>query len=144
MIILVFLFGILFVITLQPVFIVRRLIIITFIYSFFIFNGVGSYWFRYLLLIVILRGVLVVFTYMVTLIPNERFEIYQLMLAFLLILMFIVKWDFFYGFEMSFLTLNLWNRYIGVFNLFLVRFLLVVILLVVLLRGINYGSFRVK
>lgn len=144
MLILIFLFGILFVIRLQPVFIVRRLIFITFVYSFFIFISRGTYWFGYLLLIVILRGVLVVFTYMVTLIPNESFEIYHLIIVFLLILILVVKLDFSFFFEMRFLTLNLWISYLGVFNLFLITFLLVIILLVVLLRGINLGSFRVK
>jgi len=74
---------------LQPVFIVRRLIVITLFYSFFIYKIIGSYWFRYLLLLVILRGVLVIFTYIVSLIPNESFEIYRIMFVFVFMFFFL-------------------------------------------------------
>lgn len=137
-------FGILFVIRLQPVFIIRRIIFITFIYSLYIYIELGSYWFSYLLLIVILSGVLVVFTYIITLIPNERFEITGLLFIIIFIFIYVIKYkEIFYN-DIRLERVNLWNTYLGIFNIFLVRLLLLVILIVVFLSNIHYGSFRIN
>lgn len=139
-----FLLGILFVIRLQPVFIIRMLIIITFLYSYIIYNINGTFWFRYVLLIVILRGVLVVFTYIATLVPNESFEVYNLVVLFFLMVLFIIYNMNLYEIDFRVITVNLWVSHISVVTLFLVGFLLRVILLVVSLSYINDGAFRVK
>nr|YP_010611003.1 NADH dehydrogenase subunit 6 [Lycosa grahami]WAQ70325.1 NADH dehydrogenase subunit 6 [Lycosa grahami] len=143
MMMLMFLFGVLFVISLQPVFMVSSLIIITLFYSFFIFKMIGSYWFSYLLLLVMLSGVLVVFTYMVSLIPNESFEIYGMLFMFLF-MFFFVKYYNLFEVNMGFVSMNLWESYLGMFSLFLVGFLLVIMFLVVLLSNMNFGSVRVS
>lgn len=140
----IYLFGILFVIRIQPVFIVTRLIIITFIYSFYIFKEIGRYWFRYVLLIVILRGVLVVFTYIVTLTPNERFEVYSLVIVMVILFISAISYGANYLRDSRIISLNLWINYLGTLNLFLVRFLLIIILLVVYLRNIIRGAFHVN
>lgn len=139
-----FLLGILFVIRLQPVFIIRILVIITFLYSYIIYKYCGTFWFGYMLLIVILRGVLVVFIYIVTIIPNESFEIYNLVVLFFFIVLFIVRFVNLYEVDFRIITVNLWSNYIGIMTLFLVGFLLRVILLVVSLSYINDGAFRIK
>lgn len=139
-----FLLGIMFVMRLQPVFIVRVLIVITFFYSLIIYNSMGTFWFRYILLIVMLRGVLVVFTYIVTIVPNESFEIYNLVIVFFFIILLIVECMDLFNLDFRVVTVNLWGNYIGMIVLFLVGFLLRVMLLVVSLRYINDGAFRVK
>lgn len=128
---------------LQPVFIVSSLIVITLVYSYFIFKVIGSYWFRYLLLLVIIRGVLVVFTYILRLIPNESFEVYIMVLIFFIMFFFLKYWGV-YNVNIGFVSVNLWETYLGIFSLFLIGFLLVVIFLVVILRNINIGSVRVR
>lgn len=143
LLILIFVFGFMFIMRLQPVFIVRRLIIITLFYSFFIYKVIGSYWFRYLLLLVMLRGVLVVFTYIVSLIPNENFEIYGIIFVFIFMFFFIKYYNIF-NINIGFITLDLWESYLGIFSLFLISFLLTIIFLVVLLRDINLGSIRIS
>nr|YP_010406826.1 NADH dehydrogenase subunit 6 [Pardosa pusiola]URC16627.1 NADH dehydrogenase subunit 6 [Pardosa pusiola] len=140
---LMFLFGALFVMTLQPVFMVSSLIIITLVYSYYIFKIMGSYWFSYLLLLVMLSGVLVVFTYMVSLIPNESFEIYMMVMVFFL-MFFFMKYYNMYDMNMGFISVNLWETYLGMFSLFLISFLLVVMFLVVMLSNMNMGSVRVN
>lgn len=142
--ILIFLFGVIFVIRLQPVFIIRRIIFITFIYSLCIYIELGTYWFRYLLLIVILRGVLVVFTYIITLIPNESFEIIGLLFIVIFIFINVVSFKKRFFVDIRLERINLWNRYLGIFNIFMIRLLLVVILIVVFLRNIHFGSFRIN
>lgn len=119
------------------------LIVITLVYSYVIYMVVGTYWFRYLLMIVILTGVLVVFTYIVSLIPNEKFEVYNLLILFLFILFIMIWCNYGFVFDIRLITVNLWVTYLGVFNLFLVGFLFRIILLVVLLRCIDNGSFRI-
>lgn len=140
----IFLLGVMFIIRMQPVFIVRMLILITFVYSYIIYRVLGTFWFRYVLLIVILRGVLVVFTYMVTLIPNESFEIYSLILLFIIMVIFIVEYMKLYWIDIGLISVNLWITYFGLLRIFLVGFLLVIILLVVSLRYIGDGAFRVR
>nr|YP_010460100.1 NADH dehydrogenase subunit 6 [Lycosa shansia]UUC05147.1 NADH dehydrogenase subunit 6 [Lycosa shansia] len=143
MMMLMFLFGVLFMVSLQPVLMVSMLIIITLFYSFFIFKMVGSYWFSYLLMLVMLSGVLVVFTYMISLIPNENFEFYGIMIMFMIMFLFIKEYSMF-KMNMGFVSLTLWESYLGVFSLFLISFLLIVMFLVVLLSSMNFGSIRVS
>nr|AIT76181.1 NADH dehydrogenase subunit 6 [Pirata subpiraticus] len=140
---LMFLFGTLFVMSLQPVFMVSSLIIITLVYSYFIFKMIGSYWFSYLLLLVMLSGVLVVFTYMVSLIPNESFEVYMMVVVFFFMFFFMKSYSE-YSVNMGFVSINLWESYLGMFSLFLISFLLVVMFLVVMLSNMNMGSVRVN
>lgn len=91
-----------------------------------------------------LRGVLVVFTYIVALAPNESFEVYGLIILFFIILIFIMRILVNYEIDFSIISVNLWINYLGIISLFLVGFLLGVILLVVSLRYIGDGAFRVK
>lgn len=136
--------GIFFVRRVQPIFIIRCLIIIVLCYSYVVYNVLGGYWFSYALVIVILRGVLVLFTYLVRLVPNERFENYNLLYIFT-ILTIIMRGLFFYLFnDMDYVSLNIWSSYFRIFNLFIVRFLLRIILIVVWLRYMNEGALRVS
>lgn len=132
-----------FVIRFQPLFIVRRLILIRLFYSFIIYKIVGTFWFRYILLIVILRGVLVVFTYIARLIPNESFEVYRLIIFFSIVVIILVGFDFFYFKDIRIIRINLWVTFLRILNLILISFLLVIILLVVYVRYIEEGAFRV-
>lgn len=140
---LVFLLGVFFVIRFQPLFIVRRLILIRLLYSFLIYKVIGTFWFRYILLIVMIRGVLVVFTYIVRLIPNESFEIYGLIIFFSFILIILVGLDFFFFKDIRIIRINLWMTFLSILNLILISFLLVIILLVVYITYIEEGAFRV-
>lgn len=145
MLILIILIGLLFVRSIQPIFIVRRLILIVLLYSYMIYIIMRGYWFSYALVLVILRGVLVVFTYMVRLIPNERFENYNL-LYILIIIVFMIGGYYVWIYDMKFsgISLRLWFSFVGIFNIFIVRFLLTVILIVIWLRYIGCGALRIR
>lgn len=138
------LLGLFFVRRVQPMFIIRILIIIILVYSYILYILLGGYWFSYALVIVMLRGVLVVFTYIVRLIPNERFEEYNI-LYILGITLFMVGGSYIwvYQWKYSFVSLNLWRSFFRIFNIFIVRFLLLIILLVVWLRYYSWGALRV-
>lgn len=139
------LIGLIFIRRIQPIFIVRSLILIVLLYSYIIYIIIGSYWFRYALVIVILRGVLVVFTYIVRLIPNERFENYNL-LYIIGVIMFLIGrfYVWIYDIKMGVISLNLWRRFFSFFNIFIVVVLLGIILVVVWLRYMGFGALRVE
>nr|YP_010219076.1 NADH dehydrogenase subunit 6 [Phoneutria boliviensis]UBY46229.1 NADH dehydrogenase subunit 6 [Phoneutria boliviensis] len=141
---LMFLLGVMFIMSMQPVFMVSMLIVITFVYSYMIYKVVGTFWFSYVLLMVMLSGVLVVFTYMVTLCPNESFEVYSLVVMFLFMVLFVVGIFFMYELDFSIITVNLWISYLGMMSLFLVGFLFCIMLLVVSLSYVNDGALRIK
>lgn len=101
-----------------------------------------GYWFSYALVIVILRGIIVVFTYIVRLTPNERFERYRLIILFIVIFFITIGWDYVINNSITYLCLTLWLWYVRFYNLFIVRFLLRIMLIVVWFRYINEGAVR--
>nr|YP_009058783.1 NADH dehydrogenase subunit 6 [Plexippus paykulli]AIM52649.1 NADH dehydrogenase subunit 6 [Plexippus paykulli] len=140
---LVVVLGIFFVSSVQPMFMISSLILIVLMYSYIVYIMIGGYWFSYALMMVMLSGVLVVFTYMVSLIPNESFESYNLMymMGMLLLLMggyYILMYDF----KGGMLSLSLWMTLVSVFNMFMVSFLLSIMLVVVWLSYMEYGALR--
>lgn len=144
MLIFIIILGVIFVRRIQPIFIIRRLILIALLYSYIVYIIIGGYWFRYALVMVILRGVLVVFTYIVSLIPNERFERYNLFYIVIVMLMMVGGYYMWiYRLKNSFISLNLWFTFFGIFNIFIIRFLLIIILIVVWLRYMGRGALRV-
>lgn len=104
----------------------------------------NGYWFRYVLVLVILRGVLVVFTYIVRLIPNERFERFNLLRIIVLLFMIMGRYYIWiYELKFGFISLTLWITFFGIFNIFMIGFLLIIILMVVWLRYIGRGAIRI-
>lgn len=145
LLILIVLLGMLFIMRIQPIFIVRRLILIVLIYSYLLYIIMEGYWFGYALVMVILRGVLVVFTYIVRLVPNERFESYNLVYIIGIIILLIEGfYVWIYDFKYRIITLRLWNNFFSIFNIFIISFLLIIILIVVWFRYIGYGALRIK
>lgn len=141
---LIVLLGIFFISRIQPIFMIRILILIVLAYSYLIYFVLGGYWFGYALIIVMLRGILVVFTYIVSLIPNDRFEEYNLLYIFRLIIFTIGgSYIFIYYNKFRRISLILWGSFFRNFNIFIVRFLLLIILLTVWLRYFGYGALRI-
>nr|YP_009158059.1 NADH dehydrogenase subunit 6 [Carrhotus xanthogramma]AKH36475.1 NADH dehydrogenase subunit 6 [Carrhotus xanthogramma] len=139
-----FLLGLFFVSSMQPMSMISMLILIVLFYSYIMYIVLGGYWFSYALVMVMLSGVLVVFTYMVSLIPNEKFEEYNL-LYLLIVMMFMVSgyYMWMYQWKFSFISLSLWYSFFSSMNIFMVSFLLLIMLLVVWLSYYGYGAFRV-
>lgn len=145
LLILIVVLGLIFIRRMQPIFIVRRLILIILIYSHIIYIIIGGYWFRYALIIVMLSGVLVVFTYIVSLVPNERFENYNL-LYIMGIIMFMIRIFYVWSYDLKYgiISLSLWRSFFRIFNIFIVSFLLTIMLIVVWFRYIGCGALRVE
>lgn len=128
----------------QPIVIVRRLIFITLVYSYYVYMVMGGYWFRYALMLVMLRGVLVLFSYIVRLSPNERFESYNLVMLFFVLIFLIVKGWIYYGNDIGYISLLLWSSYVSIYTIFIIVFLFRVILIVVWLRWKFEGAVRLR
>lgn len=137
--------GLIFVWSIQPYSIIIRLVIITLGYSIYIYCRIGRYWYRYILVLVVLRGVLVLFTYIASLVPNERFEYISLVYVSIfiyIIIIFGLRYKFIFYEDRRILILKVWEIVIRIYNLYLVIFLLVIILIVVWLRNFDGGAVR--
>nr|YP_026101.1 NADH dehydrogenase subunit 6 [Habronattus oregonensis]AAT02492.1 NADH dehydrogenase subunit 6 [Habronattus oregonensis] len=138
------LLGMLFVSSIQPMFMISSMIMIVLLYSYMIYISMGGYWFSYALIMVMLSGVLVVFTYMVSLLPNEMFENYNF--VYMVGMMILLLGGYFmviYGEKWGVVSLNLWLSYVGMFNIFMVSFLLSIMLMVVWMSYMGYGALRI-
>lgn len=135
--------GVVFILGIQPLLIIISLIGVVLYYSLILYYETGRYWFGYILILVILSGVLVIFTYVIRLFPDEKFELNNLVL----ILIFFV-YLFAYitylgiGFDSSVMSLKLWEGVIGLFTLYLASFLLGIIVIVIWLRWFKEGALR--
>lgn len=129
----------------QPFLIVISLIVVSLMYSIIIYYFISRFWFRYILLLVILTGVLVLFSYISRIIPNESFEIIKLVylsVLFLIICLFFFKIEFFYIEDDRIKSTNLWEISISLFNLYLIFFLFIIIVMVVWLVKLKRGAVR--
>lgn len=137
--------GIIFVWNIQPYIIIIRLILITLVYSMFIYIRIGSFWNRYILMLVLISGVLVLFRYIARLIPNERFEYLKLLyIRIIIYLIFISKYIYLYIYKLDvrIYLLKMWKMSVNLYNIYLVLFLLRIIIMVVWLRSIDGGAVR--
>lgn len=137
--------GLIFVWNVQPYIIIIRLIIITLGYSIFIYIRIRRYWYRYILILVILRGVLVLFRYIASLIPNEKFEyiklLYVRVFIYLILIIGFNQISIYWG-DTRLLLFKMWNILINLYNLYLVLFLIRIIIMVVWLRNCDSGAIR--
>lgn len=119
------------------------LILLVVIYSLNIYWISNRFWFGYILILVILSGVLVIFSYVLSLCPNERFEFFSLVfLISIFIWYFFVEEKFNVIRDFSFLSNFLWEGVNRIFNIYLVFFLLGVIIIVVYVSCPKIGALR--
>ena len=139
----ILLLGLIFIRRIQPIMIVLRLIIVTLIYSVRILELIGSYWYRYLLVLVVIRGVLVIFSYIARLIPNEEFEILRLINFIIVGIIVFERRVFSFANDLREISFKIWEVWIIGVNIFIVVYLLVVMVIVVWLRGKEGQSLRI-
>lgn len=137
--------GLIFVWRVQPYIIIIRIIVITVGYSIYLYYRIGRYWYRYILVLVIIRGVLVLFRYIARLIPNERFE-YLILIYVRLFVYFVILIKFKYGIiyfgDIRVIVLKIWEMIVRLYNLYIVLFLLIIMVIVVWVRNFGCGAVR--
>lgn len=100
------------------------------------------FWFGYILIFILLRGILVIFTYVIRLIPNENFEYLSFILVFRTFLFLFLDTGYINIDEQRVMGPLLWEGIMGVYIIFLGRFLLRVIVMVIFLRNPLMGALR--
>nr|YP_010545526.1 NADH dehydrogenase subunit 6 [Parasteatoda cingulata]UYG23923.1 NADH dehydrogenase subunit 6 [Parasteatoda cingulata] len=137
--------GLMFVWSIQSYSMIVSLIMMTLGYSMFLYYSMGSYWYSYMLVLVMMSGVLVLFTYIASLIPNESFEYVGLVYASIflsMIMMMKVNYSTNYNIDMSMILLKMWNLLLGMYNMYMVLFLLMIMVMVVWLSNFDVGAVR--
>nr|QNV12052.1 NADH dehydrogenase subunit 6 [Linyphia triangularis] len=136
--------GLIFILSNQPMLMIGILMMLVCVYSLFIYYSVSSFWFGYILILVLLSGVLVIFSYVVSLIPNESFEVLSLMLL-LVSFIYLFFLDFFYAMveDLSFSSLLIWESLLSGYLMYLVMFLLGIMVMVVYVSTPFAGALRV-
>lgn len=144
MVILILRIGVFLVRRLQPIIIITIIIIVVLVYSYYVYQSIIGYWFCYILVIVILRGVLVIFTYITSLIPNELFENYNIIYIYIFLIIRLMSYEYILSEINELISLIIWSSWYGILNIFIVSFLFIIILIIVWFRYRNQGAIRVS
>jgi hypothetical protein len=115
----------------HPIIMVGGLIVFTVWISFISYIRLLTFWYGNLIILVILSGVLVVFTYMASLSPNEGFFLDYWGLAVFMVLVGAAGLGLEGREDMSLVSIKLWVRVDGRMNLFAVVLLFLAMLVVV-------------
>nr|QNV12099.1 NADH dehydrogenase subunit 6 [Argiope bruennichi] len=137
--------GVLFVLSIQPMMIISSLIFTILLYAMYLYWNLSSFWFSYMVILVLMSGVLVVFTYMMSVLPNESFEVSSLVM---LVLGIIVLYKY-SGYEdfiqnISISSMGIWGSVTLVSSMFLVIYLLAMMVMIVWLSMMEKGAIRIS
>nr|YP_009040719.1 NADH dehydrogenase subunit 6 [Argiope bruennichi]AIA77331.1 NADH dehydrogenase subunit 6 [Argiope bruennichi] len=137
--------GVLFVLSIQPMMIISSLIFTVLLYAMYLYWNLSSFWFSYMVILVLMSGVLVVFTYMMSVLPNESFEVSSLVM---LVLGIIVLYKY-SGYEdfiqnISISSMGIWGSVTLVSSMFLVIYLLAMMVMIVWLSMMEKGAIRIS
>nr|YP_009680088.1 NADH dehydrogenase subunit 6 [Parachtes romandiolae]QDP17914.1 NADH dehydrogenase subunit 6 [Parachtes romandiolae] len=140
------LFGLLFLLSDHAMSSIISLMGIVLVYFYFSFSSSSSVWYGLVMVLVMLSGVLVIFTYMVSLIPNDKFELFNVFygLLFTVLMIMIYNMDVLLGWDISFLSLKLWELDFMIYLMFGLGFLLLIMLFVIEIVGKFMGALRVE
>nr|YP_009172240.1 NADH dehydrogenase subunit 6 [Hypsosinga pygmaea]ALF36397.1 NADH dehydrogenase subunit 6 [Hypsosinga pygmaea] len=136
--------GMLFMLSNQPMMIIGSLIFIVLLYSLLLYWMFSSFWFSYMVILVMMSGVLVIFSYMMSILPNESFEISGLLFLFLEIFL-IYKTNYSSEFvqDVSLEGVKIWWNCSLMYSLFLVMYLLLMMVMVVWISLMERGAIRI-
>lgn len=134
--------GIIFIIRIQPLVIIGILLMLVIFYSLNIYFFSLRFWFGYILILIILSGVLVIFTYVIRLLPNENFEFIRFLMIFSFFLFLFFDERYLNLDEQRIIGSLLWEGMIGGYIIFLGIFLLRIMVIVIFLRNPLVGALR--
>nr|QDP17862.1 NADH dehydrogenase subunit 6 [Parachtes riberai] len=140
------LFGLLFLLSNHAMSSMLCIIGVVLLYFYMVYINSSSVWFGLVMVLVMLSGVLVVFTYMVSLIPNDKFEFFGVIVSMVIMMfMYIVMENVLVcGFDISFLSTSLWEMDFSLYLVFGLGFLLMIMLFVIEVVGSFLGALRVE
>nr|QHH25552.1 NADH dehydrogenase subunit 6 [Leucauge celebesiana] len=134
--------GIMFLLGAQPILLMGLLIMLVFIYSFNIYMVAGNFWFSYIFMLVMLSGVLVLFSYMLSLIPNMELEFGSMYLVLVFLFMgYLINNNYYVHSDYSDLSIFMWMPMMNMMTFFFF-FLFGMMIVVVWLSMMDMGSIR--
>lgn len=75
----------------HPLGIVILFVVVRMLYSLKIYFMLGTFWYRIILILVMIRGIMVVFSYIARIVPNEKFKMNFWILVILFMSLFFIK-----------------------------------------------------
>nr|QDP17875.1 NADH dehydrogenase subunit 6 [Parachtes ignavus] len=140
------LFGLLFLLGNHAMSSIIAIIGVVLVYFYLSFTGSSSVWYGLVMVLVMLSGVLVVFTYMVSLIPNDSFELLNVLYGLVFVMLAGLSFDvsMLFGCDISSLSLKLWEMDFMIYLMFGLSFLLFVMLFIIEIVGKFMGALRVE
>nr|YP_009691845.1 NADH dehydrogenase subunit 6 [Argiope perforata]QEG58625.1 NADH dehydrogenase subunit 6 [Argiope perforata] len=137
--------GVLFVLSIQPMMVISSLIFTVLLYSMYLYWNLSSFWFSYMVILVLMSGVLVIFTYMMSVLPNESFEVSSLVMLVLGIIL-LYKYSGYEDFmqDMSMGSMSIWMSVTLMVSMFLVIYLLAMMVMIVWLSMMEKGAIRIS
>nr|YP_025746.1 NADH dehydrogenase subunit 6 [Cyriopagopus schmidti]AAP51156.1 NADH dehydrogenase subunit 6 [Cyriopagopus schmidti] len=135
------LMSLIFMISTHPMSLVMAMMVIVLMYSLEMYWSSGTFLYSMVLMLIILSGVMVIFTYMASMNPNEKFEFF--FVGMMIMLLFSFYWGNEWKIMVTFEMLDMWNSSIMVVSEYLVSFLLVIMFMTIWISGWWYGPLRV-
>nr|AUJ21375.1 NADH dehydrogenase subunit 6 [Tetragnatha versicolor] len=136
--------GMMFVWGSHPLLMMGGLVILVLMIFLYLYFSMMSFWVGYLLVLVMLSGILVIFSYMLSLVPNLSFEEFSLLMP--LVLFVFAGYSImekFYGGDISLYTYSIWVKNLSLMTFYLASLLLLLMVVVLFLSIMNKGSLRV-
>lgn len=137
--------GLVFIWGSHPLLIMGGLLIVVILGFLYLYYTSMRFWVGYLLILIILRGVLVVFSYILRIIPNFAFENFRILMSFLVTLTVVssVIEKFVYRDARGYVY-RIWGPHIRLITLYLVSILLLLIVIVLYISIYTKGSLRIN
>nr|AUJ21346.1 NADH dehydrogenase subunit 6 [Tetragnatha similis] len=128
----------------HPLMMMGGLVILVLMIFLHLYFSLVSLWVGYLLVLVMLSGILVIFSYMLSLIPNLAFEEFNLFMPMLLLVFAGYSiYEKFYMDNVSLYTYSIWVSELSSMTFYLVSLLLLLMVIVLFLSIMGKGSLRV-
>nr|AUJ21384.1 NADH dehydrogenase subunit 6 [Tetragnatha macilenta] len=127
----------------HPILLMGGLVILVLSCMLYMYMMMNSFWMGYLLVLVMLSGVLVIFSYMLSLIPNLVFEEFVILFPLLLIMFssYLVL-DSCFFLDLSCYLYSIWVMGMNLITTYLVVLLLLLMVIVLYLSIMSEGSLR--
>nr|AUJ21356.1 NADH dehydrogenase subunit 6 [Tetragnatha sp. Rapa Nui] len=128
----------------HPLLMMGGLVILVLMVLLYLYYNLMSFWVGYLLVLVMLSGILVIFSYMLSLIPNLAFEEFNLFMPLLLFIFagYSIFENFYMG-DMSMFVYMIWWGELSFMTFYLVSLLLLLMVIVLFLSIMGSGSLRI-
>nr|YP_010239135.1 NADH dehydrogenase subunit 6 [Atypus karschi]QTH31104.1 NADH dehydrogenase subunit 6 [Atypus karschi] len=121
---------------------IMMLISFTFIYVIKLYLFLDTFWYSYIVMMIVMSGVLVLFTYMASLSSNESID-FNKSLLFLFLSLMLYNEENMMEEVMETHSVSIWDQKLMNLNIMILIFLLITMFMVVKLSNFNFGSLRI-